>query len=109
VIELGAQPLCGRVASNARRRESGRNVIRIRGLLEISQMAAHAIHRSAGELATHVALSAGHGHVSTCKREVSLGVIELGAHPLCGRMAHRARRRESGRRVIRIHCLLIVG
>jgi len=65
VIELSAQPLCSRMASNARRRESGGRVIGIRGLLEISQMAAHAIHGRAGELPTYVAQSASHGHVST--------------------------------------------
>jgi len=72
-------------------------------------MATHAIHGRAGELPTHMALSAGHGHVSTCQRERRLVVIELGAHPLCGRMAHRARRREPGRRVIRIRGLLEIG
>ena len=97
------------MASNARRRESGRNVIRIRGLLEISQMAAHAIHRSAGELATHVALSTGHGHVSTSERERRLGVIELGAEPLRGRVAEGTGGGEPGRRMIRVRGLLEIG
>ena len=72
-------------------------------------MATHAIHRSAGELSTRVALSAGHGHVSTCERERRLVVIELGSRPLRGRVASNAPRRESGRRVIRIIGLLKVG
>ena len=72
-------------------------------------MATHAIHRSAGELPTHVALSARHGHVSTCKRERCLVVIELGAHPLRGCMASNASSGESGRSVIRIRGLLEIG
>jgi len=69
-------------------------------------MATHAIHRSAGELPTHLARSASHSHVSTRQRERRLVVIELGAHPLCGVMASNASSGKAGRRMIRVRRLL---
>ena len=110
VIELGAEPLRGRVAEGTGGGEPGRRMIRVRGLLEIGQMAPHAIHGRASELPTHVALSASHGHMGASEREFGRGiVIELGAEPLCGGMASSASSGKEGRRVIGVRGLLEIG
>jgi len=107
VIELGTHPLRGCMASNASSGEPGRNVIRVRGLLEISQMAAHAIHRSAGEAIICVTLGTRRGHVGAGEREFGgRVVIEFGAHPLCGCVASNASCGKAGRRMIRVRRLL---
>ena len=107
VIKLCAGPLRRRVTSNAPRRESSRQMIRVRGLLEIGQMATHAIHRSAGEAVICVTLGTRRGHVGAGEREFGgRVVIELGAHPLCGCMASNASCGKAGRRMIRVRRLL---
>lgn len=62
--------------------ESGVNVIRIRRLFEVSQMAGCAIGRSTRELSVHVALGTLHGSVGAAQRKSgSSSVIELGSQP----------------------------
>ena len=73
-------------------------------------MTSHAIHGRAGEPIVRVTRTTRRGHVGASERELGGGVvIELGAHPLCSRMASKARRRESSRSVVRAICLLEIG
>ena len=73
-------------------------------------MTSHAIHGRPGKAIVCVTLAARRGHMGASERELGGSVvIELGAEPLRGRMAHSACRRESGRRVIRVCGLLEIG
>ena len=91
VIELRALPLCGGVADRAILRELARHVLRIGRVLEIGQMAPHALRRSAGEDSVDVALRALHRSVGPGQRELGEhAVVEFGPLPLHGRMTDRA-------------------
>ena len=65
MVEVGASPAGdGRVAGVARRWKSRALVRWIRGGVVLFEVAAEAVHRRAGELSSHVALSASDGDVS---------------------------------------------
>ena len=110
VVELRSGPLRGRVAGSAVLRESGCNVVRIRRLLIVRQVARGALRGQAGELTRRMALSARQGHMRSRQWERGLGaVIKLSSGPLRRRVAQCAILRESRRNVIRIRRLLKVG
>jgi len=83
VIESSAGPRRGAMALLAGLREARRDVIRIRGALEIFQVAAHAGRIGAGQVvvAIHVALRALHAGVRTSQREARGGVVKIRTHP----------------------------
>ena len=64
-------------------RKSGLHVVRLRGALEIFQMAAHAGGVCAREvvIVVHVALDALHRGVRACQREAGGGVIKRRTRP----------------------------
>ena len=95
VIELRAQPAVKSVAGVAGSRELCTDVIRVRGLLKVLQMARSAGRRQALELAHGRALMAVlalHGGVRTEKREAILVILNLlyGIVPTKNRVALRA-------------------
>ena len=95
VIELGAQPVVKRVAGVAGGRELCADVIRIRGLLKVLQVAGSAGRRQALELAhcrAPMAVLALHRGVSAEKREAILVIFNLlnGIVPTENRVALRA-------------------
>lgn len=71
-------------------------------LLEISQVAAHAIGGDGRELAAGMALSAGNAHVRTRQRELSEIVIELRTLPRRRCVTRVALRRKIQAAVIRV-------
>jgi len=94
VIEVGRLPGGGGVARIARLRESVAHVIRVRGVVEIGQVAGDA--RSAGDVVAAkfgiMAIGAGSGWISVHSRERPAGavVIELRVAPLHGIVAAHA-------------------
>ncbi len=95
VVELRAQPAVKSVAGVAGGRELCTDVIRIRGLLKVLQVAGSAGRRQALELAhcrSLVAVFALHGGVSAEKREAILVILNLlnGIVPTENRVALRA-------------------
>ena len=101
VVEFSALPVGCVVAGLARRGESALDVVRIRRLVEIRQVAARAIHGCAGEPAVHVALRALHAGVGAGEGKRREFVVIEGCVLPCGRrMTLRAIVRESGRRVV---------
>jgi hypothetical protein len=109
VIELGTRPLDRRVTGLAGIWESSRDVVGIRGLLEISQMARDALLRSASEFVVHVALRAGDADVCAGEREACAGVIELRSRPLHRSVTGLASGGKSGCGVVRIGGFRKVG
>ncbi len=78
-------------------------MIRIRSLLEISQVATRTVLRCAGKPPIHVTLRTLHAHVGSSQRETGHRVvIERRARPSRCRVALLARRWEASRYVIRI-------
>jgi len=91
-------------------RETGLNVIRIRGAVEVFDMARSAIGRRADKLTIDVALRAGHADVRALQREFREGVVIEGRWiPRRGIVASLAGGRESRLRVRRIIGLVEVG
>ena len=90
VIETSVQPAGRIVALLASLREAAAHMIGIGGALEIRQMAAHTLHRRAGEVAARVALRALQGHVRSGQWKRRLVVIEGCRQPRGGVMAARA-------------------
>ena len=104
VIEGGAGPRRGAMALLASLREAGADVVRIRGALEIFQVAAHAGSVGAGQVvvAIYVALCALHAGVRPGQRESSGRMVEIRAHPCSRGVALLASLREARLHVIRI-------
>ncbi len=109
VIELRALPLRGRVAHCAILGETRRHVVRIGRRVVIRQVAAIASGQRTGILAVDMALRALRVRVRPGQRELRLGVIELRARPLRGRVADRAVLREARRGVIGIGGRVVIG
>jgi hypothetical protein len=65
----------------ARLREARSDMVWVRGLLEICQVARHALLGSPGKLAAHVALCTLHRFVRASERKRGVGVVEGGAEP----------------------------
>ena len=97
VIEGGAGPRRGAVALLAGLREARRHVVRIRGALEVFQVAAHARRVRTGQVvvAIHVALRALHAGVRTRQREARSGVVKIRTHPRSRAVALLAGLREA--------------
>ena len=91
VIEGGAGPRGRAVALLASLREAGLHMVRIRGALEIFQVAADAGRVCAGQVvvAIHVALRALHAGVRARQREAGRRVIKSRTHPGGGAVALR--------------------
>ena len=68
----------------------GRHVIRIRGVVEVRQVARNARRRQPREYVVFVALAARGRRTAPRQREFRRVVVELGAGPLRGRVAHCA-------------------
>ncbi len=109
VVEGRGRPGGGCMALVAGLRKSSAYVRRVRGPLEVSQMAGHALRGSAGEVPARVALRALHADVRTCKWKCRLGVIERGVEPGGRVVTLLARLREAAGHVIGIGCTLEVG
>ena len=77
MVERRAGPIRGGMTSTAVLREVGSHVRRIVGVVEVCQVARDAGSREPHELIVFVALCAGHGDMSTRKRELGLAVIKL--------------------------------
>lgn len=110
VVERRAFPLRGGVADGTVLGESRGDMIRIRSLFEIGEMAGSAIRGCSHKFVVGVALDALDPLVSAGQYERSLAVIEAGAHPLrrC-RMACFASCRETRSRVTRIIRFVEIG
>ena len=102
MIERSALPVRCRVAGLASRRESGRNVIRIPGVVEVGLMAAHTRGGRAFEDAVCVTLRTLHRDVSARQWECRRRVIKFGSSPARQRVALLARCRKPAGDVIRI-------
>ena len=88
-------------------RKSQRHVIRVAGLLEIRQVAAHASRGRPGVFASRVASHAIQGRVHPCKSEAcEPRMIKSHALPVVDRVAVLALRRKSCRNVVRRSGLL---
>ena len=111
VIKGGRRPVCRAVAGLASLRETSRSVRRIRGAVEISQVAADASRVRGGQvvIAIHVALRALHGGMEARQREAGGRVIERRIAPRRGAMALLAGLREVRLHVIGVRCALEVG
>ena len=109
VIEHGSRPTAGCVANRAVGRESGRGMIRIRRLLEITRVATGAVFGRAGKASVHVTLRALHADVCPGERETRHRVvIESSARPRSRGVALLTGSRETGRYVVRIRGLVEV-
>ena len=104
VVKRSATPVRGGVALLASLREVRLHVIRIRGSLEVSQVAARArrVSRRQVVVSVYVALYALQGHVRARKRESSRRVVERRIPPGSRGMALLASLREVRLHVIRI-------
>ena len=76
VIECGRYPSCGRVANRAIRRESRRDVIRIRSAVELRHVARVAIRRQGRVIVVHMTSRARRGYVRPSQRKLRVVVIE---------------------------------
>ena len=85
MVKIRIQPRGCAVALLTGLRESGTDVVRIRGAIEIIQVAAHARRIRAGQvvIAIHVTLHALHGCVGAGQGEAGGGVVKVRAHPRC--------------------------
>ena len=106
VIESGAQPTRGGVASSARGRESRRRVIRIVRGLVFRLMTTKAIGRHRGVVVVHVTACTRHGRVLSRQGEAGVVVVETCGTPGCRTVAYLALLREAGRNVAGIVCAL---
>lgn len=103
VVKFRSHPLHGVVAGLAGCGKIRGPVIRIRGVREIRQVTARARRGCTDELATDVALHAGHSGVLSGERESrELIVVECSARPRKRGMAERAILRKRGGHVVRI-------
>ena len=109
VIEGALEPRGGVVTLLAGLRHSSGDVIRVSGLLEISDMASGALRWRASVASGGVTLHALDAQVSTGERERRLVVIEVGAAPGSRVVAVHASLRNAGSRVVRAGGLLKVG
>ena len=100
VIELGAQPLRGRVAELAALRVTGRNMIRAGSGLIVLQMTRHAVGAQRRILPVGVTLGTRRGGVLAGQRKLRGAVIEGRAKPLRGGVAELAVLWEAGRQMI---------
>jgi len=96
VIEGCALPTGGAVAGRAVLREPCGGMIRVLGVVEIRQVAGHALCGSSREDVVHVALRAVDGGVRACQRELRLAVVEGGSQPTGGGVAGLAILRKTG-------------
>ncbi len=103
MIEYRPCPRRGRVADRAVRRESCRDVVRVRRLLEICRVTRCAVFRRSGKLAVYVTLIAEQVYVRASQSKARHRVvIERSACPCRRGVALLASRREARRHVIRI-------
>jgi hypothetical protein len=109
VIKVGGRPRGGAVAHLARLRKPSCYVVRIRCLREFRKVARRTQGAQSCIPAARMAALAGLAHVRASQREQRLGVIKDSTSPIRvrSRMTQRTVCGESGRRVIRIRCLLI--
>jgi len=108
VIEGCGLPGCGVVADVASLRESAGNVVRIRGSLEILEVARYA--SVGGQVVVVIGVAVGasprrHG-MRAGERKVDAVVVEGGRRPACGGMAGDAGLRESAGNVVGIRSSL---
>lgn len=102
MIESSSVPGGRGVTLLARSGETGRDVVRIRSLVEVCLVTTNASRRCSLVLSVHVTLRTHQRLVCSGQWEPSRGVIELRAAPRCRVMALRARGRESSGNVIRV-------
>lgn len=102
VIERCAGPCGGVMAEPAILRKAELQVVGIRRLLKILQMATVAIGRRIGELAVDVALRTAHGGMRAGQRKRSAVVIELCSLPVRSAVASVAGGRKTALRMVRI-------
>ena len=111
MVEGCARPSGRSVTGIARRWEASRLMVRIRGVVVIRLVTAHASGRQRGVVAVHVAHHASHGcrRVVTGQGEGRVVVVERCPRPVRSAMADIAGRRESGGRVRRRIGVVVVG
>lgn len=83
MIERSRRPGCGDMAHLAILRETCLDVVGAGGLVEVRQVAAHALGRHRSEVVVHMADQTQSGHVGASQRECRLVVVEVRRLP-CG-------------------------
>ena len=108
VVEGGRRPACRGMAGAAGLRESARNMVGIRGSLEILQVARHAGRGIQRVVVVDVAIGAGarRHRVHSRQRKPGTVVIECRVCPVVGAVALLARLRKTRGDVIGIGCTL---
>ena len=76
MVKHGSRPLGGVVAEVALLRKACGDVIRVRRLVIVSQVAGDAVGAQSGELVVHVAPAAGQRRMRAGQRELGLRVVE---------------------------------
>ena len=111
VIERRSRPCRRGVASVASRRETGRFMVRIRRVVVIRLVAAHARCRQRRVIVVDMAHHAGHsgGCVEARQREGRVVVIERGSRPVSGAVTGIASRWEPGGRMRRRVRTVVIG
>ena len=111
VIERRSRPCRRGVASVASRREAGRFMVRIRRVVVIRLVAAHARCRQRRVIVVDMAHHAGHsgGCVEARQREGRVVVIERGSRPVRGAVTGIASRWEPGGRMRRRVRTVVIG
>ena len=109
VVEDDAGPNGRGVADGAVLWKSGRHVVGVRGLLEIGEMASHALRWHPIEHSVHVTLRARHRDVRTGQRESTQVVIERGILPVGGVVTHLAGGGEIAGFVVGVGRAIVVG
>lgn len=107
VVEYSARPLACTVASLAIRREPGRCMIRIGGLVVLRQVAADTAGIETCVPSVRVAGCTVHIDVSSAQRESRRCVVERGASPVRSGVAKGTILWEAGRRVTGVRCAVI--
>lgn len=109
VIELCPRPRSGRVAHRTGSRKTGRAVIRIRGVVEILEVAASAVGRNGGIVPSHMALRAGHADVCAGQGKADQIMVKLGVLPARRSVTGVTLRGEVEALVIGIGRLRVIG
>ena len=107
VVENRPRPLDRCMTQGAILRETGRHMVRILRVVEIRQMARHAGRCETLKDVVLVAVGAGYRYMRPDQWELrGRVVVELRPFPLDRRVTERAILRESGRRMVRILCVV---
>lgn len=108
VVELSSGPLRRRMAKGTVLRETRVHVIRIRGLLVVSQVTGSTCGGSAGVLSVDVALSTRNAHVGSGKRELGEAMVHRRRYPAHRGMAAVTGLGQPGSLVVRVRRAVVI-